>query len=514
VKFLISARPGWLVLVCAAAAALSVAVSARRAVAFDLEDVAAKAEALAGKDFQDRSRSIPQWLLEVTYDQWRDIRFKTDQSYWRSKGLPFELQFFHCGLYYDRSVAINEIEGTKVHPIAFSPSQFDYGKNEFGSRIPQDLGYAGFRVHYPIKTKEYKDEVIVFVGASYFRAVSKNTVYGQSARGLAVDTALPSGEEFPYFREFWLETPSKTAKQLVIYALLDSRRVTGAYKFVVTPGQTTRVDVEMRMFARKPVAKVGVGPLTSMYLCGEGASRCVDDYRPEIHDTDGLLTHMGSGEWLWRPLLNPTRLLVNSFFTANPRGFGLLQRDRNFDHYQDIETHQHERPGVWITPRGDWGSGHVELIQIPSDNEINDNIVAFWVPSEQLVPGAPQSYAYSMFWGTEEEARTSPVAAGRVVSTRVDGVETKDWVRFHIDFESPELDKLPAETVIRGMVSTMGGGDSMKVLEQQVAKIPATGGWRLVFRVPKPDGSALELRGFLELGGKTLTETWTYTLEP
>ena len=513
-KVRVSARSGRFALVCAAVATLVVGASVRSSYAFGLEDVAEKAEALAGKDFQDRSRSIPQWLLEITYDQWRDIRFRTDQSYWRSKGLPFELQFFHCGLYYDRSVAINEIEGSNVHPIAFSPSQFDYGKNEFGSRIPQDLGYAGFRVHYPIVKPEYKDEVIVFVGASYFRAVSKNTVYGQSSRGLAVDTALPSGEEFPYFREFWLEKPSKTAKQLVIYALLDSQRVTGAYKFTVIPGETTKVDVESRVFARKPVTKVGIAPLTSMYLCGEGASRCVDDYRPEIHDTDGLLMHRGSGEWLWRPLLNPTRLLVNSFFTANPRGFGLLQRDRDFDHFQDIETRQEARPGVWITPRGDWGSGHVELIQIPSHSEINDNIVSFWVPSTPLTPGAPQSFAYSMFWGTGEEARTSPIAAGRVVSTRVDGTETKDFARFHIDFESPELAKLPPETVIRGVVSTMGGGDGMGVLEQQVAKIPATGGWRLVFKVPKPDGSALELRAFLELGGKTLTETWTYTLEP
>lgn len=513
-KVRVFARSGGVLSACAALAALIVAVSAETSDAFGLDDVAKKAEELAAKDFQDRSRSIPQWLLEVSYDEWRDIRFRTDQSYWRSKGLPFELQFFHCGLYYDRAVAMNEIEGKNVHPIPFSPNQFDYGKNEFGSRIPQDLGYAGFRVHYPIIKPEYKDEVIVFVGASYFRAVSKNTVYGQSSRGLAVDTGLPSGEEFPYFREFWLETPTKAAKQLVIYALLDSQRVTGAYKFTVIPGQTTKVDVESRLFARKPITKLGVAPLTSMYLCGEGASRCTDDYRPEVHDTDGLLMHMGSGEWLWRPLHNPTRLLINSFFTANPRGFGLLQRDRDFDHFQDIETRQEARPGVWIKPRGDWGSGHVELVQIPSDNEINDNIVSFWVPSNQLVPGSPQSYAYSMYWGTEEEARTSPIAAGRVVSTRVDGLEKKEWVRFHIDFESPELAKLSGETVLRGVVSTMGGGEKMSVLEQQVAKIPSTGGWRLVFKIPKPDRSAVELRSFLELGGKTLTETWTYTLEP
>ncbi|TFH28944.1 MAG: hypothetical protein E4H00_07900, partial [Myxococcales bacterium] len=218
-----------------------VLASSAKSEAFSLDDVAKKAETLAKKDFEDRSRSIPKWLLDMNYDQWRDIRFKTEQSLWRSKGLPFELQFFHLGLYYDRAIKLNEIVGSKVDPVGFSPNQFDYGKNDFGSRIPQDLGYAGFRVHYPINKPQYKDEVIVFVGASYFRAVAKDTVYGQSARGLAVDTALPTGEEFPYFREFWLVRPTKESKSLVIYALLDSQRVTGAYKYTVTPGTSTKV---------------------------------------------------------------------------------------------------------------------------------------------------------------------------------------------------------------------------------------------------------------------------------
>jgi glucans biosynthesis protein len=481
---------------------------------FSLEDVAKKAESLAEKGFEDRSRSIPRWLLDISYDQWRDIRFKTDQSMWRSKGLPFELQFFHCGLYYDRSVKLSEVVGSKVEPIGFSPNQFDYGKNEFGSRIPQDLGYAGFRVHYPINKPGYKDEVIVFVGASYFRAVAKDLVYGQSARGLAVDTALPTGEEFPYFREFWLVRPAKDAKSLVFYALLDSQRVTGAYKFSVFPGTTTKVEVESRLFARATIEKTGIAPLTSMFVCGEGASRCGDDYRPEIHDTDGLLMKMGSGEWIWRPLLNPQRLTVNSFFTANPRGFGLLQRDRDFDHYQDIETRQELRPGLWIEPKGDWGAGHVELIQIPTDNEINDNMVAFWVPSTKLEPGKPAAFAYAMHWGRTDPARGADEPAGRVVSSRVDGMEKQSWVRFTVDFESPELAKLAPETVVRGVVATMGGGEGMTILEQQVLKVPYTDAWRLVFKVPKAERQAAELRATLEVGEKTLTETWTYTLEP
>ena len=235
-KMLVAARPGQRALIFGLAVASLCLASTRASAAFDLDDVAKRAHELASKDFEDRSRSIPQWLLEITYDQWRDIRFRPDQSHWRSAGLPFELQFFHCGLFYDRSVKMNEIDAEGVHPIAFSPNLFDYGKNDFGSRIPQDLGFAGFRVHYPINKQAYKDEVIVFVGASYMRAVAKDLHFGMSARGLAVDTAMPSGEEFPYFREFWLVRPTKTAADLIIYALLDSQRVTGAYKFVVSPG--------------------------------------------------------------------------------------------------------------------------------------------------------------------------------------------------------------------------------------------------------------------------------------
>ncbi len=516
-KMLVAARTGQRVLVFGLVIASLCLAPTRTLAAFDLDDVAKRAHELASKDFEDRSRSIPQWLLEVNYDQWRDIRFRPDQSHWRSAGLPFELQFFHCGLFYDRSVKMNEIDAEGVRPIAFSPNLFDYGKNEFGSRIPQDLGFAGFRVHYPINKAAYKDEVIVFVGASYLRAVAKDLHFGMSARGLAVDTAMPSGEEFPYFREFWLVRPTKTASDLIIYALLDSQRVTGAYKFVVSPGVTTKVSVESRIFSRRPIEKLGIAPLTSMFFCGEGASRCGDDYRPEIHDSDGLLLHMGSGEWLWRPVVNPQRLSINSFFTANPKGFGLLQRDRDFDHFQDIETNAERRPSAWVIPKGDWGAGHIELVQIPTVDDTNDNIVAYWVPSAQITPKNPMSFAYDLLWTTDDPRTKEKEQAGRVESTRVDSrVEaehTKDTVRFTIDFESTELAKLPADTVLRGAVATMGGDEGYGIVEQQVLKIPATNGWRLVFRVPKAR-RPIELRAYLDQGGKPLTETWTYTLEP
>ena len=263
---------------------------------FTFEDVTSRAQQLAKENFKDPRGEVPAWLTQITYDQWRDIRFRSERSLWRDKRLPFQVQFFHPGLYYDRTVVINVVDAKGVRPIPFSPSDFDYGKNEFASRVPQNLGFAGFRVHAPIKKKDYYDEVIVFLGASYLRAVGKDEVFGLSARAVAIDTALSSGEEFPYFKEFWLVTPSPTAKDLTIYALVDSPSLTGAYQFAVKPGDQTIVAVDARLFLRREVQKLGIAPLNSMFLHGENSMPATEDFRPEVHDSDGLLVNFGSGE--------------------------------------------------------------------------------------------------------------------------------------------------------------------------------------------------------------------------
>ena len=293
----LTARRRWI------AAALLLALAslhgARAAAApFGFDDVAAKAKHLSEKTFEAPKARVPEWLGKITYDQRRDIRFRADQTLWRDKGLPFQVQFFHPGLYYDRTVKVNVVDGGSVHLQDFSPSQFDYGRNDFASKVPQDLGYAGFRVHAPIKKPDYFDEVIVFLGASYFRAVGKQQVFGMSARGIAIDTALPSGEEFPYFKEFWLVKPAPKSKELTLYALLDSPSLTGAYRFVVQPGEQTVVNVDARLFLRRQPQQIGFAPLTSMFYHGENTGRQFDDFRPEVHDSDGLSVESGTGEWI------------------------------------------------------------------------------------------------------------------------------------------------------------------------------------------------------------------------
>jgi periplasmic glucans biosynthesis protein len=479
--------------------------------AFDLDDVAAKATELAQQPYQDRQKKVPDWMLvgSLTYDQWRDIRFRPDQALWRDKALPFQVQFFHPGLYYDRTVQVNVVDDSGAHPVPFSPTRFDYGKNDFADRIPPDIGYAGLRIHYPLKRASYLDELIVFLGASYFRALGRDNVYGLSARGLAIDTVEPSGEEFPVFIEFWLVEPKPDATHLVLYALLDSRSVSGAYRFEIEPGVQTAVEVDARIFPRRAVAKLGIAALTSMFFFGENSTRRFDDFRPEVHDSDGLLLHFATGEWLWRPLDNPPRVNVSSLTMNNPRGFGLIQRDRGFANYQDIETRSELRPSAWIAPRGKWGDGHVELVEIPTTTELNDNVVAFWVPDETLTPGKPTSFAYALYWYGDDPARPP---GGRVVDTRRDRGTVPNGYRFIIDFDGERLRSIPADRPPTGMVSAGPQQDAAELLDQHVVKNPATGGWRLSFQLHPLRGNPVELRAYLAEGKDVLTETWSYAV--
>jgi glucans biosynthesis protein len=443
----------------------------------------------------------------MTYDQWRDIRFRPEQSLWRAEKLPFQVQLFHPGLYFDRSVMVNVVEDGRVAPLPFDAKFFHYGKNDFAARIPADIGWAGIRIHTQLKSPEYFDELIVFLGASYFRAVGRDDVWGLSARGLAVDTVEPSGEEFPHFIEFWLERPKLGAKSMTLWALLDGKTASGAYQFVVTPGVETTVDVEARLLLRRVPKVLGLAALTSMFFFGENRTRWFDDFRPEVHDSDGLLVHFESGEWLWRPLDNPTRIDVASFATRNPRGFGLVQRDRTFDHHQDLETHAELRPSAWVEPRGDWGAGQVRLVQIPTDTELMDNMVAFWVPEALPKPGEPLAYAYRLSWYADDAARPP---GGRAVATRRDrgAVETpRDGYRYVVDFAGAGLAALDAEHAPRAVVTGSAGA---KVYDQHLTPNAAAGGWRLTFQVkPKDPKQPVELRAYLERDGKALTETWS-----
>lgn len=492
------------------AAALALLLQPARLAAIALDDVAARALGLASESFQAPPETVPEWLGTTSYDQWRDIRFRPEQSLWRDLALPFQLQLFHPGYYYQRVVTVNVVDAAGSHPLRFSPDQFDYGRNTFRDQIPKDLGYAGLRLHAPIKTPKYFDEVIVFLGASYFRAVGKQQVFGLSARALAIDTALPSGEEFPYFREFWVVQPTLKDTSITVYALLDSPSLAGAYEFRITPGDHTMVQVAARLFARREVRKLGMAPLTSMFFHGENTGRAFDDFRPEAHDSDGLLLNFASGEWMWRPLDNPRGLNVSAFRMPSPHGFGLIQRDRDFSHYQDLETRFDVRPSAWVVPDGFWGNGHAELVEIPTKADANDNIVAYWVPEKGPTPGTAFNFGYTLYWYGDSD-REPP---GHVVATRRDRGNVENAHRFVIDFAGSKLAALPAETVLRAVITVASGPEAAELLDQHVVKNPTTGGFRLTFQVRPLGNEPIELRAFLDKDANTLTETWSYVLLP
>lgn len=499
----------WLGLAQALIAAFGLAHAAST-FAFGLVDVTRRAQMLAQTAYQGPGSSLPKEMRDLKYDEYRDIRFRPDHALWRADKLPFELMFFHPGGNYE-PVRINEVRSNQVRAIPFDPKLYDYGRNQIDEAVLGELGHAGFRVHYAMNLPDYKDEVLVFLGASYFRAVGKDQVYGLSARGLAVDVAEPGGEEFPRFAEFWVERPSPKATSLTIYALLDSRRLTGAYRFELVPGVETVMNVQAVVYQREGGRKVGLTPLTSMFHFGENQPGR-DDYRPEVHDSDGLALHTSDGEWLWRPLVNPQNLLVTSFATADPVGFGLLQRDRAFASYEDPEALYDRRPSAWIEPSGKWGAGRVELVQIPTPDETNDNIVVYWVPEKMPPPREPLPFAYTVHWQLQGAVRpphawVTQTRRGRGYVKQPDG-----QLKFVVDFDGPAIRSLGSDALLEPAVSVGGNGELM---ERNLFKNQVNGLWRMTVRVRRIDAAKpTELRASLRQGQKVLSETWSYIVPP
>ncbi|MBA4360616.1 MAG: glucan biosynthesis protein G, partial [Pseudomonas sp.] len=486
-----------------AGSALLCLLSAGQIWAFNLEDVSVKAKELAGQKYEAPRSNLPNEFREMKFADYQKIRFRTEKAEWADQKTPFKLSFYHQGMHFDTPVKINEITANTVEEIKYDPTRFDFGDVKFDPKATEQLGYAGFRVLYPINKADKQDEIMTMLGASYFRVVGKGHTYGLSARGMAIDTALPSGEEFPRFTEFWIQRPKPGDKHLVIFALLDSPRATGAYRLTLRPGSDTIVDVKARMFLRDKVTKLGVAPLTSMFLFGANQPSKVLNYRRELHDSSGLSIHAGNGEWIWRPLNNPKHLAVSNYSIENPRGFGLLQRGRDFSHYEDLDDRYDKRPSAWIEPKGDWGKGSVDLVEIPTADETNDNIVAFWSPEKLPEPGQPLDVAYRMHWTIDEAALHAPDSAWVQQTLRSTGdVKQSNLIRqpdgsvaYLVDFEGPSLAALPETADVRSQVSV---GDNAELVENSVRYNPETKGWRLTLRMKiKDPGKPTEMRAAL-----------------
>lgn len=490
--------------------------------AFGWSDVERRARAVANAAYVKPEASLPAELRELSYAQYQNIRFRPDHAHWRGKGLPIELAFFHRGMRFEQPVKINEVTREGVREIRYSADAFDFGANKIPLDKLKGLGFAGFRIHYPVNTPKVKDEVLVFLGASYFRALGRGQVYGLSARGVAVNTGEASGEEFPRFSEFWVVRPLPGAREFTIYALLDSPRLAGAYRFILKPGVETAIEVTARLYPREKIVKLGVAPLSSMYFFGENQRPGHEDYRPEVHDSDGLSVATGEGEWIWRPLVNPKRLLITSFSTRRLAGFGLQQRDRQFSNYEELATRYDARPSVWIEPRGEWGAGRVELVQIPTPDETNDNVMAYWVPETASRKGEPLTLQYRILWQKESESR--PPLMWVMQSRRgPDRLHRQDnTIAFNVDFAGGPVSAAPTPRRSPALASDDGALEATThvdgnatVVSSRIERNEVSGGWRLSLVLRRVDASKpTELRAYLVRDNKPVSETWSYILPP
>lgn len=473
-----------------------------------------RAQQLAEETYQVPEETLPEVLRQLDYDTYRQIRFDPTRAYWLDES-TFSLQLFHSGFLFPTPIILNVIGNDTVTPLPFTAQDYAYEGNA-EKLTEHDLtgsGHAGFRLHYPLNSDEYADEFAVFLGASYFRIVGRNQAYGLSTRGLAINTASPDGEEFPAFREFWIYKPDTDAEQIELLALMDSSSVSGAYRFIIQPGENTQVEVEAALFARENIAKLGIAPLTSMFTYGEASRERPDDFRPQVHDSDGLLMHTGSDEWIWRPLNNPELLRTSTFIDSAPQGFGLMQRERDFNRYLDIEAQYHRRPSQWVVPLDDWGPGRVELVEIPTPDETNDNIVAYWVADDALEAGESRRLHYlTHTLNTQPEAHN----LGRVIRTRqgsagvpgqIDSTSQKQR-QFIVDFQGGALDDVTADQPVELVISTQQG----EVLLPQVTALPNKG-WRASFRLPDSHQPS-DVRLRLTLDDEPISETWNYVWYP
>ena len=474
-------------------------------------DVVTRARALAAEPFAEPPAAPKEWA-KISYDQYNAFLFDDRSAIWFGEDVDFEVKLRSPGLYYSQAIPIHVVENGQASELIYDSRVFT--RTDQVPDLPEGpgLGYSGFQLKHPLNEVWRMEEFAVFQGASYFRAVGADQLYGLSARGLALRTGDPAGEEFPFFRAFWLERPDVHARAVTVHALLDSQSVAGAYRFRIEPGETTIMEVEAELFPRVALDNVGIAPQTSMFLFDETNRRAFDDFRPAVHDSDGLLVVNGAGEHLWRKLANPKALQISSFVDENPRGFGLMQRKRDAGDFADLEAKYHIRPSMWVEPLGDWGAGSVTLIEIPADREIYDNVVAFWRPAAPLEPLPPEAsghrYRYRLYWGDDPEigsakARVSDTyMGGQPFDTRGGGrhvaIEIDDHHLLLPNLKEMQVhvssDVLPPDAIGTPMVN----------------RNPDTGGARLDFIFYPGEATSVELRAQLLQDGRSASEVWLY----
>ncbi len=488
-----------LVLCTDGAGAGTPAVAAPGTYPFSFDTLQLEARKRAVAPYVPQRNNVPGWLEKLSPEQYRSIRFNPAADIWGSDPLPFRVELLPVGFNFNTTVTVSLVTDGRAQDLVATPTMF-----LLGPTIPQPparaaLPLSGFRIRTRINSNKVWDEFVVFQGASYFRAVAQGQVYGLSGRGLAINTAEPVGEQFPVFTHFWIERPTVRATSMVVYGLLESESATGAYRFTIQPGTETTMDVDMTLFPREDLRVIGIAPLTSMFLFDETNRGRLDDYRPEVHDSDGLQVVTRFGEQIWRPLANPAKLQVSTFTAQPPQGFGLMQRSREQSDFQDLDAHYERRPSLWVEPRSDWGPGAVELVEIPSGREYNDNIVAFWRPAGGVLAGRPAHYAYHLSWAADTRF---PKGLGKTNSTRSGASLDGKRRVFQIDF-------VGAGEKVDGLRLDLGASAG-KLSNLMLLPNPALHGIRASFELDPSGADLVELRLRVLRDLQPVTETWLY----
>jgi glucans biosynthesis protein len=492
--------------------------------AFSFDGLIAHAEALAKAPFVS-SNTLPAAILDkIDYEALGKVHFDPRYALFRDGPGPFPVTFFHMGRFFQTPVHMHLLEQATSgdaleREIVYDPAYFEMPADSPARQLPPGAGFAGFRFQESRlgdqqKLPWQKNDWVAFLGASYFRAIGELYQYGLSARGVMVDAAVPGQpEDFPVFTHFYFEPPAEGSDTVVVYALLDGASLTGAYRFTMRRDKAVEMEIDCRLFLRRDVKRLGIAPLTSMYWFSETAKPTAIDWRPEVHDSDGLALWTGAGERIWRPLNNPRATHASAFADRTPKGFGLLQRDRVFDHYLD-GVYYDRRPSLWVEPMGDWGEGSVQLIEIPTDDEIHDNTVAAWVPKAPAQAGASFRYGFKLYW-TDREPFPPPLAlvqatregrGGQPGQPRPPGV-----VKFMVEFQGGQLAGLPFGVKPEAVLSAATGSFSYVFTEAVPDGI--AGHWRAQFDFTPAGPGPVDMRLYLKMGDQTLSETWLYQLD-
>jgi periplasmic glucans biosynthesis protein len=484
---------------------------------FTFDALKQRAREMAGSAYLPPPRPSPEVLQRIDYDAHGKIKFKTDLALWAEGPSEFPVTFFHLGRFFQRPVRMHVTDRGQAREIVYDSAYFDMPEGSPAHELPSNSGFAGFRFQEPRSGKLdwRKNDWVAFLGASYFRAIGELYQYGLSARGLAVDVAVfGRNEEFPDFTHVYFETPQPGSDTVTVHALLDGPSVTGAFRFVMRRTAAVIMDIDKALFVRNDVKRLGIAPLTSMYWYSETAKPTAIDWRPEIHDSDGLSLWTGMGERIWRPLNNPPRIMTSAFTDERPRGFGLVQRDRNLDHYLD-GVYYDRRPTLWVEPQSDWGKGSIQLVEIPTDDEIHDNVVAMWVPAEPAQAGQALEFRYRMHWVADEPY---PSALARCIATRLGNggqagtVRPRGVRKFTVEFLGEPLTRLNAGEIPKPILWA-SRGEFSNILTEAVPNNVA-GHWRTQFDLAVSGADPVEMRCYLRHGDQVLSETWLFQYHP